>query len=62
MQRQRKTVYIPPRVLQQASVRLEKAFLNSIVDNLNAAGVYTTFQVEEHLDFDVSEDFNFKWE
>ena len=59
---QHKRPYRRPTVFQTVDVRLERELLlGSAVDSFNEGGVYTSFQIVEHNDFE-SDDFNFKWE
>lgn len=57
-----KQPYAPPCVLSTVSVLLEEQLMASIVEAFNDGGIYTTPLLIEEKDFDISEDFNFKWE
>lgn len=57
-----KQFYTPPRVLQETEVLLERNLLNaSVVESLNAGGVYTVEQEVVTDDLETG-DFNFRWE
>ena len=54
--------YQSPCILNTVEVALEKDFLaGSVVDSLNAGGLYTAPQAVEDVPLD-SGDFNFVWE
>ena len=55
-------LYDPPCVLRDSELLLESSLLfGSVVDSLNAGGIFTTPLAIEEKDFD-TDDFNFKWE